>query len=269
MMTRLNAVRALSVMAISIVSAAGWTAAQSARPASPARPRSDAAVPFAVGETLRYDVSWSSYLTAGTATVSVRERTATAPGPAYHIVAEGQPIGLLASVYPVYYKAETWLDTASLLPHRGSIYSQEGRRAWTKTTRFNRAAGSATFEVTGSLADKRTLKVPRMVHDALSAFFAVRNMALKSGIRLMIPVSDDGESFSVEVSVNGRETLRSGIGTVDTWRLTPTILDANGRPVTDQRLALWVTDDARRVPVKLESDLGFGTFVLLLREIRR
>ncbi|MGE3840928.1 MAG: DUF3108 domain-containing protein [Vicinamibacterales bacterium] len=268
-MTRLKAARALCVLTVLTGSGAAWTAAQSARPSGPARPRADAAVPFAIGETLRYDVSWSSYLTAGTATVSVRERTTAAPGPAYHIVAEGQPIGLLSSIYPVYYKAETWLDAASLLPHRGSIYSQEGRRAWTKTTRFDRAAGTATFEVTGSLSDKRTLKVPRMVHDALSAFFAVRNMALKDGTRMMIPVSDDGESFSVEVLVNGREPLRSGIGTVNTWRLTPTILDGNGRPVTDQRLALWVTDDARRVPVKLESDLGFGTFVLLLRELQR
>lgn len=266
--------RTVVAIGIAAVACTAWTAAQTARPrparpAAPTRPATEATVPFAVGETLRYDVSWSSYLTAGTATVTVRERTASPNGPAYHIVAEGQPVGLLSSLYPVYYKAETWLDVKSLLPHRGSIYSQEGRRAWTKTTRFDRTAGSATFEVTGSLSDKRTLKVPRTVHDALSAFFALRSLAFKTGTRLMIPVSDDGESFSVEVMVGGREPLQSGLGNVMTWRLTPTILDGNGRPVSEQRLALWVTDDARRLPVKLESDLGFGTFVLLLREARQ
>ncbi|MEO6236637.1 MAG: hypothetical protein ABIQ52_06525, partial [Vicinamibacterales bacterium] len=37
----------------------------------PGAPRRELAVPFAAGETLTYDVSWSSSLTAGTATIRV------------------------------------------------------------------------------------------------------------------------------------------------------------------------------------------------------
>ena len=40
----------------------------------------DLPVPFKVGEVLTYDVSWSSYLTAGTATMTVKDRHAVGGG---------------------------------------------------------------------------------------------------------------------------------------------------------------------------------------------
>jgi len=39
--------------------------------ASMTSPRTERPVPFKVGETLTYDVSWSSYVTAGTAVATV------------------------------------------------------------------------------------------------------------------------------------------------------------------------------------------------------
>ncbi|MGC4085025.1 MAG: hypothetical protein QM736_23640 [Vicinamibacterales bacterium] len=43
------------------------------KPAAPP-PRKEATVPFRVGETLTYDVAWSNYLVAGTATSRVVEK---------------------------------------------------------------------------------------------------------------------------------------------------------------------------------------------------
>src|SRR5450759_3600220 len=41
------------------------------RPAAP--PATDRTVPFRPGETLTYDIAWSSYLTAGVATLTVKD----------------------------------------------------------------------------------------------------------------------------------------------------------------------------------------------------
>jgi hypothetical protein len=48
-----------------------------------ATPRADAAVPFAVGEALTYDVSWSSFVVAGTATARVAEKKPSFDSTAY------------------------------------------------------------------------------------------------------------------------------------------------------------------------------------------
>ncbi|HXH36815.1 MAG TPA: DUF3108 domain-containing protein, partial [Plantibacter sp.] len=95
------------------------------------------AVPFKVGETLTYDVSWSSYVTAATATMAVRERKGSYGSQAYYIVAEGRPTALVSKLYDLYYKADTLLDVFTLLPQRGSVFSQEGKRQRMKTTMFN------------------------------------------------------------------------------------------------------------------------------------
>ena len=99
------------------------------------------AVPFKVGETLEYDVGWSSYLTAGTATLAIREKKPSYGSVAYYAIAEGRATGVVAALYHVYYKADTLLDVYSLLPQRGSIYGEEGRRRRMRTTRFDQARG--------------------------------------------------------------------------------------------------------------------------------
>jgi hypothetical protein len=239
------------------------------KPPTAAAARAERVVPFKPGETLTYDVSWSSYLTAGTAVVSVREKKPSFGSVAYYIVAEGQPVGLVASLFSLYYKADTLLDVYSLLPQRGAIYSREGRRQQMKVTRFDHAARKATYEVQTATTVTQTVPMLPRSQDALSAFFLVRTHAMEPGARFTIPVVDSGDAFKVQVTVADREPVRSGIGTLTAWKVTPVILDQHDRPTSDRQLALWLTDDARRLPVKLQADLGFGTFDLTLRDARQ
>src|SRR5581483_6154666 len=89
-----------------------------------------------VGETLTYDVSWSTYLTAGTATMSVKDRKAAGAGAAYDLVAEGRPGSILDKLYHLYYKAESMLDTRTLQPSVATVFSDERGRTKLRTTRF-------------------------------------------------------------------------------------------------------------------------------------
>ncbi len=114
--------------------------------AAPAAPRAERGVPFRVGETLSWDVSWSSYLTAGTAVATVKEKKPSFSSTAYYIVAEGRPTPLLSKLYSLYYKMDTLLDSYTLLPQRGSVYTEEGKRHRFKTTQFDRAAKKVNFE---------------------------------------------------------------------------------------------------------------------------
>src|SRR4051794_29953429 len=133
-----------ATLALAVVSA--WSPSAQ-RPAAPAGPRSqrpapraasvERPVPFKVGETLTYDVSWSALITAGTAVVGVKEKRPSHNSTAYYIVAEGRPTTLLSRLYPVYYKLDTLLDTFTLLPQRASLYSQEGTRRSVRTTIFD------------------------------------------------------------------------------------------------------------------------------------
>jgi hypothetical protein len=57
------------------------------------------------------------------------------------------------------------------------------------------------------------------------------------------------------------------MGDVESWNLKLTILDSKKQPAATNS-AVWISTDARRLPIKLQSDLPVGSFVLALRDAK-
>jgi hypothetical protein len=231
--------------------------------AAPA-PRREQPVPFKPGEVLEFDVGWSTFVTAGTATVSVREKKASYGSTAYYILAEGRPTSLVSKLYTLYYKADTLLDSFSLLPQRGSLYSEEGKRHRMKTTTFNQAAKKATYEVETRTVVRKDLAIPGFTQDALSAIYVLRSIPFKAGDKFNMPVSDNGQIYKVQMQVGGVEPVKTGMGTINGLRIVPVITGPDKD--SPRGLALWLSDDARRLPLKMEAQLLVGKFTVTLQK---
>lgn len=241
------------------------------RPAAPAKtvapPRVERSVPFPVGEMLTYDVSWSTYLTAGSVVTTVKEKRPSYNSTAYYIVAEGRPTTLLSHLYSLYYKADTLLDSYTLLPQRGSIYSEEGKRHRYRATRFDRAAGKVFFEFTTDHTVKADFGTSPVAQDALSAIYALRAGAFKAGDRSTMPVSDNGANLNARFETGALERVKTRLGEMNAWRVRLALVDAKNQPI-GRNTAIWISDDPRRLPLKVQADLAVGSFVLLLRDVR-
>lgn len=224
-------------------------------------------MPFAVGETLTYDVSWSTFLTAGTVVTAVMEKKPSFNSTAYYIVAEGRPTPLLARLYTLYYKLDTLLDSYTLLPQRATSYSEEGTRHHLRTTRFDRVARRVFFEYTSDTTVKADFPTSPLTQDALSAIYWLRAAPFKAGDRITLPVSDDGVNFEAQFQIGASERVRTGMGESLAWHVNVSIVDDTRQPVGGN-VAVWLSDDPRRVPVKVEADLPVGRFDLTLREAR-
>src|SRR5262245_21808843 len=153
--------------------------AKAAPAPAPAAPKRELPVPFKAGEVLEFDVGWSSYVTAGTAIVSVKEKKPSYNSVAYYVVAEGRPTSLLSKLYTLYYKADTLIDVYNLLPQRGSLYVEEGKRHRMKTTTFDQAKRQAKYEVQTATHVERMLTLPPLTQDSLSALFVLRCIPMK------------------------------------------------------------------------------------------
>jgi hypothetical protein len=225
-------------------------------------PATEKAVPFKPGETLDYDVGWSSFVTAGTAEIVVKEKKPSYGSTAYYIVAEGRPTPIVSKLYTLYYKADTLLDVFSLLPQRGSLYSEEGKRHRLKTTLFDQRGKKATYEIETRTVVKKDLAIPGFTQDALSAIYVLRSIPFKPGERFNMPVTDNGQVYKVQMQVGAVEPVKTGIGTVNGLKIVPVI----SGPDKDapKGLAMWVSDDARRLPLKMEAQLLVGKFVITL-----
>jgi len=261
----------LLLVCVAATSLAAQTKAQPKAPASapkatapPAAPKREQTVPFKPGEVLEFDIGWSTFVTAGTAVVSVKEKKPSYGSTAYYILAEGRPTSLVSKLYTLYYKADTLLDSYSLLPQRGSLYSEEGKRHRMKTTVFNQPAKSATYEVKTATLVKKDLAIPAFTQDALSAIYVLRSIPFKAGDKFNMPVSDNGQIYKVQMQVGAVEPVKTGIGTINGLKIVPVI---TGPDKTSPRgLALWLSDDARRLPLKMEAQLLVGKFTVTLQK---
>ena len=242
----------------------------SAKPAAKpaAAPAAEIKVPFAPGETLTYNVGWSTYFTAGTATMRVQERRALgASRAAYVLVAEGKPGALLSRLYDLYYKAETQLDTRTLLPLTASVFSKEGSRTRVKTTHFRGAGRTADYELRTDKVIKRQLSVQPFTQDALSAIYVLRTLPFKAPDMMRMPVTTGGDVYRATLHYGPPETVKTGAGTFQAWKVTISAIDQAGRPAA-RSMAVWFSNDARKLPVKIEAGLAVGAFTLTLSGVR-
>lgn len=242
----------------------GLLAVGAAGPAAQA----DRPVPFKVGETLTFDVSWTSFVSAGTATMSVKERRPAGAGRnAYYLVAEGRPSSVLAKLYHLYYKAESMLDTRTLLPSIATIYSDEGGRKRHKTTTF-KGNGSVEYEVKSTTSTTSTIKAPATAQDPLGAIYILRSLPLRAGMTasIPIPIVDSGKSYTMRVKVGGIENVKSGLGTLQAVKLSMTVTDAAGK-AEGSGFSLWLSDDSRRLPLKISAGLAVGSVHLTLAKV--
>jgi hypothetical protein len=230
----------------------------------------DRAVPFAPGETLTYDVSWSSYLTAGTATLSVRDRRQVANGEwAYYIVGEAKPAWLLEKLHHFYYKADALLNTRTLLPVQSSLYSEEQGKSRTKTTLFT---SPTTIDVelrsTSVTRERRTVAASSL--DPVSAVFLMRTLTFGPGGQgtVALPIADGASTFTLHIRPTARETLRTPLGALPAWRIQPTLTDDRGQPATARDLTAWISDDARHLPLRFDASLAIGRVSLTLTSIK-
>ena len=59
--------------------------------------------------------------------------------------------------------------------------------------------------------------------------------------------------------------MKTGLGTTAGWHITSVMLDEKGQR-EGRRMTLWMSADARRLPLRLEVDLVVGKFQLVLRQ---
>ena len=107
------------------------------------------------------------------------------------------------------------------------------------------------------------------VLDVLSAFFVTRLRNVSEGHPLELPVFDNGKHFRLGIRFLGRERLDLpppfGRKT-PTVIVEPQLLEGTGLFVKEGRLKIWLTDDARRVPVRMRSKVPIGSVSADLEE---
>jgi hypothetical protein len=241
-------------------------APQGARPRAPAAravaPPAPGRLPFDPGELARYDLGWQAAaagLSAGVAEVTVAADRSE-PRAALRLDLSIETAAWVSWFFEAHDRFWT-LATADLVPllHRQEIH--EGRKRLERTARYDARthvvrSGEGRLE---GVADGVTTPLDPAARDAMTAFFFVRTVALSPGARLRFPVDNLGRPHTVEVQAGATGTVTAEGKRQPAQRLDVAVHDA-GAADTALRAVAWLSTDARRIPLLLEVQAGFGTF---------
>jgi hypothetical protein len=221
-----------------------------------------AGLPFAPGERAAMRISYA-HIRAGTAVVRVEADPAGPPG-ALRFVAEARSHGFFAWLFRFRVDDRTLAVWDAGCGCSLSIEKRlrEGRAVRDQLVRFDPAAGVA--EVRDPRIRHTRFEVGPCALDILSALFVTRLRGVPEAGRLELAVFDNGKRYTLGVRVLGRERLDLP---APFGRRTPTVVvepqleEGSGLFVKEKgaRLRIWLTDDARRVPVRMKSKVAIGS----------
>ncbi len=221
---------------------------------------------FQPGETLTYEVSWSKIITAGTAVMQVREEPLPDGSEGIALLLSGHTTGLVDKLFPVRDQVRSVFDPRIMQSLSYSIAESYGKKRRYRTLVFDHGRKTVVFTMNDEPPE--TLDVPAGIQDALSSLYYLRiQKDFTIGKPIVIDVHDSGKNWSIEVHTLGREKVKTPAGEfsaikVRTRPLSEGVFQGKGEAF------LWLTDDARKVPVLMKSTIKVGSFVFTLKDMK-
>jgi hypothetical protein len=220
-------------------------------------------VPFAQGEHLKYAVSWSG-IPVGKASLRVSPVEEVDGREVFRITSKADSIGFMSYFFPVEDRIESIVDANGIFPYQLDVNQRHGQRRARKQIEFDHVARQATL-VNGG---KRSVhEIPAHAQDMLSSLYYFRTLKdLKVGDSVLIDIHESKKTWKTEIQVLRREQLKLPAGSFNTLKLRA-LFRFEGLLMTKGDAYIWITDDARRIPVQLEGRIAVGSIRAALEEV--
>jgi hypothetical protein len=210
----------------------------------------DEDLPFKIGEQLNYQVYVGNTNTPlGLATFQVKSRNRYFERDGLLLSLTAQTTGAAARLFVANDTMESYLDPHSLLPYRSVINRSEGNNRINQTLTFDQNRGAAN-------TDKgQKIDIPIGTHDYLSMFYVVRTFNISPAKRSAIPLLVEGKTKTLFITALKRETIEINQQKIKAIAISLTTDDPQG---DKYQLRAWISDDRRRLPLRLTCQTELG-----------
>ena len=214
---------------------------------------------FPQRQTLTYSVDWRVF-PAGTAVIHFE-----AAGSRERITASAETVGAINMLFHVSDRFQSDFDRERGCTYDFDKQTVEGRRQINSTLRLDYANAKSVLDeknqVTGQTKHLEA-QVPGCLTDLLTGVFYASSQPIALGHNFVLPVADPLRTVLVTMKVEGREQIKTPLGTFSTLRVQPT---ADAGVVKNRgNIWIWYTDDERHLPVQMRARLFWGTITFRL-----
>ena len=171
-------------------------------------------------------------------------------------------------------RVESTVDAQSLAVRKTVKLDEQGKRVRTSEAVFDPKTNKVTWVERDPNNPSRPERVltddfSGAVQDIVSAIYYLRNQKLEPGTSFEMEISDSGRVYKVPVRVLERKRMKTVVGKVDAVNVVPQLFGEGGMLNRNGQLSMWLTDDARHIPVKAQLKGDFGTFDITLKQVSR
>lgn len=232
-------------------------------------------LPFAIGESLTYEGKISKIIKG----IAIADLTFTvsnaANGSDYLVRSEARSKGTLLKLfrYSFLQQYETTIDGNRFRALKTVKHDVQKDRVRDSVATFDYPERRVTFMETDPNEPMRpprkiASKIDEETHDLVSGLYSLRLMPLAVGKTFRVELSDSGLVYSIPVRVTARERQKTILGNVWCFRVEPEIFGPNR--LIDQKdqkgsMIIWITDDARRIPVRSQVNASIGRVEIKLK----
>lgn len=227
------------------------------------KPVSPSNIPFHDGESLTFTATWTG-ITVGDATMTVDTGGTFEGKPAIHLKATASSGRAFSLFFSIRDAGESWVDPEGLYSlgfvsdqKEGSIedyqkWVMEYDQGVATRHRARRKDGGAVKNSTKDYKLTRT-----HVQDAFSMTYFFRAFPITVGSVLESDVFVSKKVWNLKVEVLSKEKVRVPAGTFECLKVKPEV-SLNGKKQNKGQMTIWVTNDERKMPVKIQSDVPLG-----------
>ena len=215
---------------------------------------------FGQGEWFKFKMSYSGFLTAGNATLTVNE-TKLNNKDVYHVVGKGWTSGMIKWFFKVKDRYESYFDKTTLLPYKFIRNINEGGHTKDLEIDFNQKENKAhVFDKKHNT--RKTFDTTPNIQDMVSTYYYLRNTIdiskLKIGDEIRTDMFFDEENYGFKLKYLGEEIIDTDFGRIETIKFRPYVMA--GRVFKEEEsLTLWVSKDKNKLPLRIKADLRVGS----------
>jgi hypothetical protein len=209
-----------------------------------------AELPFKAGEQLNFNVFLgASTQVVGTASFQVRARAKYFNRDGILLTVKAQTSAAASRLFFANDQISSYVDPNTMLPFRTELNLVEGRNRTNQVFTIDQDRGSVTTDK--GLA----IEIPVGTHDFISVLYALRSFNLAPTKRNAVTILVHNRPRTLFITSLKRETIQLGGQRISAVQLSLTTDD----PVADKyALRLWVSEDRRRLPLRVTATTQIG-----------
>lgn len=214
---------------------------------------------FCPGEKMTFVVRWS-FITAARVTIETLPIENTDGVPVYHFLYTARTSRFVDVFYKVRDRIESFTDidmTHSLLYKK----NHNGKSVNEVTTEFDWDKKEAKYVNMGNAEDP--IRIEDNTFDPLSVFYAFRIGQPDKNNEIQVMVTDGKKVIHAAGKILKKQKIKVAGKSYNTLLVQPEIEGVSGvfKKTSDSKLRIWVTDDIKRIPVRIKSKVTVGSFI--------